>query len=65
MSNTINPGLAPHNLGEAIERLRHKWAAIVAFGVLLMALGFASLVRDDSGYVCKSFCKNPVRSSVT
>ena len=44
MSNTLNPGLAQHNLGEAIERLRHKWGAIVAFGVLLMALGLASLV---------------------
>jgi uncharacterized membrane protein HdeD (DUF308 family) len=44
MSNTLNPSLAQHNLGEAIERLRHKWGAIVAFGVLLMALGLASLV---------------------
>ena len=44
MSNTLNPSLAPHDLGHAIERLRHKWGAIVAFGVLLMALGLASLV---------------------
>ena len=44
MSNTLNPSLAQHNLGEAVERLRHKWGAIVAFGVLLMALGLASLV---------------------
>ena len=44
MSNTMNPSLAPHNLGAAIERLRSRWGAIVAFGVLLMALGFASLV---------------------
>lgn len=44
MSNTMNPSLAPHNLGAAIERLRGRWGAIVAFGVLLMALGFASLV---------------------
>jgi len=44
MSNTLNPSLTQHNLGESIERLRHKWGAIVAFGVLLMALGLASLV---------------------
>ena len=44
MSNTLNPSLAPHDLGHAIERLRSKWGAIAAFGVLLMALGFASLV---------------------
>jgi hypothetical protein len=39
MSNIMNSGLAPHDLGHAIERLRGKWGAIVAFGVLLMALG--------------------------
>src|ERR1700722_2985723 len=44
MSNAIPVNTGPHNLGVAIERLRHKWAAIVAFGVLLMALGAASLV---------------------
>ena len=35
---------APHSLGVAIERLRSKWGAIVAFGALLMALGLASMV---------------------
>ena len=40
MSNT---GTSPHSLGEAIERLRGKWAAITAFGVLLVVLGFAAL----------------------
>ncbi len=44
MSNAMNPTQSPHNLGVAIERLRHKWGAIVAFGVLLMALGATSLV---------------------
>jgi uncharacterized membrane protein HdeD (DUF308 family) len=44
MSNAMNPTLPHHNLGEAIERLRGKWGAIVAFGVLLMMLGLASLV---------------------
>jgi len=34
---------SPHNLGETIERLRGKWAAITAFGVLLVALGCAAL----------------------
>ena len=34
---------APHNLGQAIHRLRAKWGAILAFGLLLMGLGLASL----------------------
>ena len=33
----------PHNLGEAVESLRRKWASITAFGVLLVMLGFAAL----------------------
>jgi uncharacterized membrane protein HdeD (DUF308 family) len=33
----------PHSLGEAIHRLRAKWGAILAFGLLLMLLGVASL----------------------
>src|SRR3984957_10557238 len=44
MSDVMTPGHVPHNLGAAIGRLHGKWGAIVAFGVLLMALGFASLV---------------------
>jgi len=42
MDNVIDP--RPRSLGAAIERLRDKWGAIVAFGVLLMLLGAASLV---------------------
>jgi uncharacterized membrane protein HdeD (DUF308 family) len=42
MSNVSNVGSA-HSLGEAIERLREKWAAITAFGVLLVILGFVAL----------------------
>jgi uncharacterized membrane protein HdeD (DUF308 family) len=38
-----NPDMSPHSLGEAIERLRGKWAAITAFGVLLVVLGAAAL----------------------
>lgn len=34
---------APHNLGAALERLRGKWSAIVAFGALLMLLGAVSV----------------------
>ncbi len=34
--------LAP-SLGDAVEQLRSKWAAITAFGVLLVALGVAAL----------------------
>jgi uncharacterized membrane protein HdeD (DUF308 family) len=44
MSNASNVGASAHSLGEAIERLRGKWAAIAAFGVLLVVLGAAALV---------------------
>jgi uncharacterized membrane protein HdeD (DUF308 family) len=44
MSNASNVGTSAHSLGEAVERLRGKWAAITAFGVLLVALGAAALV---------------------
>ena len=37
-------GVAPHSLGAAVERLRTKWGAIVAFGTLLVLMGAASLV---------------------
>jgi uncharacterized membrane protein HdeD (DUF308 family) len=43
MSNASNVGTSAHSLGEAVERLRGKWAAITAFGVLLVALGAAAL----------------------
>lgn len=43
MTNASNPGSA-HSLGAAVEKLRGKWAAIVAFGALLMLLGIASLI---------------------
>ena len=43
MSNVSNVGASAHSLGEAIERLRGKWAAITAFGVLLVVLGAAAL----------------------
>src|SRR5689334_7689265 len=32
-----------HSLGEEIERLRGKWAAIAAFGVVLVILGAAAI----------------------
>src|SRR5260370_10369656 len=38
-----NMGTSPHSLGQAIERLRGKWAAITALGVLLVVLGLAAL----------------------
>lgn len=44
MSNAVNTSPGGHNLGAAIERLRGKWGAIVAFGVLLLAMGVVSLV---------------------
>ena len=43
MSNASNIRTSAHSLGEAIERLRGKWAAITAFGVLLVVLGFAAV----------------------
>ncbi len=33
----------PHSLGEGIRHLRAKWGALLAFGLLLMALGALSL----------------------
>jgi len=44
MSNASNARASAHSLGQAVERLRGKWAAITAFGVLLVILGFAALV---------------------
>ena len=43
MSNVSNLGTPAHSLGETLERLRGKWAAITAFGVLLVVLGAAAL----------------------
>src|SRR3984893_15421619 len=43
MSNASNVGTSAHSVGETIERLRGKWAAITAFGVLLVVLGVAAL----------------------
>ena len=39
-----NMETSPHNLGDAIERLRGKWAAITAFGVLLVVLAIDVVV---------------------
>src|SRR5271157_4222443 len=38
-----NVDASPHSLGEALERLRAKWASITGFGVLLVVLGVAAL----------------------
>ena len=54
MSNASNVGPTPHSLGEAIERLRGKWAAITAFGVLLVVLGFAALVFSLAATIARS-----------
>jgi uncharacterized membrane protein HdeD (DUF308 family) len=43
MSNASDVRTSAHSLGEAVERLRGKWAAIAAFGVLLVVLGVAAL----------------------
>jgi uncharacterized membrane protein HdeD (DUF308 family) len=44
MSNVVNPSRGHSNLGAAIERLKGKWGAIVAFGALLFVLGVAALI---------------------
>lgn len=44
MSNVVNADPGHANLGAAIERLRAKWGAIVAFGALLFVLGVAALI---------------------
>jgi uncharacterized membrane protein HdeD (DUF308 family) len=44
MTDGLNPKAPPHSLGVAVERLRGKWGAIVAFGALLMLMGLASLI---------------------
>ncbi len=43
MPNSSNTNLGPHSLGDAIEHLRARWGAIVAFGALLVLLGAAAL----------------------
>jgi uncharacterized membrane protein HdeD (DUF308 family) len=44
MPNASNISSGPHSLGQAIEALRSKWGAIVAFGALLIVLGAAALI---------------------
>jgi len=43
MSDSTTPGREVHSLGGAIHRLHDRWGAIVAFGVLLVALGLAAM----------------------
>ena len=43
MAHASNGDPATHSLGEAIEALRGKWGAVVAFGLLLILLGAAAL----------------------
>ena len=44
MSGSSDAGREIHSLGGAIHRLHDKWGAIVAFGVLLLALGMAAII---------------------
>jgi uncharacterized membrane protein HdeD (DUF308 family) len=44
MSGSSDAGRETHSLGGAIHRLHDKWGAIVAFGVLLVALGMAAII---------------------
>jgi uncharacterized membrane protein HdeD (DUF308 family) len=47
MSNTPPPDKRPHSLGSAVERLRHRWGWIVAYGCLNAALGVVALVLTE------------------
>ncbi|THD42865.1 MAG: HdeD family acid-resistance protein [Bradyrhizobium sp.] len=44
MSDAASNPTPPHSLGFAIEHLRRRWGAFVAFGVLLFVLGVAALI---------------------
>jgi uncharacterized membrane protein HdeD (DUF308 family) len=44
MAHASNSDPAIRRLGDAIEELRGKWGAVVAFGLLLILLGAAALV---------------------
>jgi uncharacterized membrane protein HdeD (DUF308 family) len=43
MSESVSSQTPPKGIGFAIEHLRGRWGGIVAFGVLLIALGLAAL----------------------
>jgi uncharacterized membrane protein HdeD (DUF308 family) len=45
----------PESLGTAIERLRHHWRIVVAFGVLVALLGLAALILVFSATIASVF----------
>lgn len=45
----------PQNLGTAIERLRHRWGWMVAFGVLVSLFGVAALILDVSATIASVY----------
>jgi uncharacterized membrane protein HdeD (DUF308 family) len=51
MSVPGQPETRSHSLGSAVERLRHRWGWIVAYGVLSTALGVAALVLTETATI--------------
>jgi uncharacterized membrane protein HdeD (DUF308 family) len=45
----------PKSLGTAIERLRHRWGWIVAFGVLGVAMGIAAIILDVTATIASVY----------
>lgn len=45
------PSAPPHSLGSAVERLRHRWGWIVAYGAFSALLGVVALVLTESATV--------------
>ncbi len=51
MSNPVPPNARPHSLDAAVERIRHQWGWIVAYGVFAAALGVIALVLTETATV--------------
>lgn len=51
MSQITPPGTRPHSLGSAVERLRHRWGWIVAYGAFSALLGLTALILTESATV--------------
>lgn len=55
-SNNATPlAGGPKSLGTAIERMRHRWGWIVAFGVLGAAMGIAALILTVSATIASVY----------
>ncbi|WOJ89664.1 HdeD family acid-resistance protein [Methylocapsa polymorpha] len=55
-SNNVDPAPGgPRTLGTAIERLRHRWGWMVAFGLLVALFGVAALILDVSATIASVY----------